>query len=98
MATRIRKTVPASTPSPATSETPIPAKAPSNPFTQLTNLLTQLQEDYTALQKNIAATRENWTRDQQEQASARQREQETYDYETSRSRKLAEDDFTDRKT
>lgn len=90
---------------------PKPSKATdsiSETYTLLINKLTTLQTEYNTLQKQITETKESWIKEQKnhqlqveelnkQEDLQRKRDQETYFYGRERERKIAEDQFTDKK-
>lgn len=77
-------------------------------FTNLINQIAVYQKEFDSLQKQIEETRIEWEKQQKEyrqeleqdtkqQQILRTREQEEYDYETKKQRKLNEDEFANKK-
>lgn len=81
----------------------------TDPFAVLLKLFSDLQSEFEVLQKEITQTKESWSMEQKihskgigdrniQEELDRKRNQETYEYETARKRKQAEDEFTDKKS
>lgn len=70
------------------------------PLDSVDTLVAKLLETKTQLEKlekEVAETKKNWAVSQQDLETARKREQETYQYETSLARRQAEDEFAAKK-
>lgn len=78
------------------------------PFDTLIKAISEAKSEFSVLQKSIAETKETWEKEQklrelqiyqqnQELETVRKREQEAYEYETKKSRRLVEDEFLERK-
>lgn len=108
--TRVRKTavseetVSASKPISSTKN----LKSYESVYEDLFHALNESKEEFTALQKEIDQVRESWLKEQrdhvlailernQQEEIARKRENETYAYETTQSRRQAEDEFSEKK-
>lgn len=81
----------------------------SNTFLNIISQVTQNQQEFEKLLKEIEETRKNWEKEKQQHSQEteqnlkqqdilRKREQEEYEYETKKQRKIAEDTFADKKT
>ncbi|MBI2085773.1 hypothetical protein HYT74_00365 [Candidatus Daviesbacteria bacterium] len=79
-----------------------------DPFAALLKNFSDLQSEFELLQKEITKTKESWSLEQKnhdkdvedrniQEELERKRNKETYEYETARRRKIAEDEFTDKK-
>lgn len=82
--------------------------AKTDPFNTLLKVISELQSDFEKLQKEIAQSKESWTAEQKahqkqladgniQEELERKRNKETYEYETARKQKQAEDEFADKK-
>lgn len=80
----------------------------SDPFVILIKIVSDLQSEFEKLQKEITQTKESWIIEQRthqkqlidrntQEDLDRKRNQESYEYETSRKRKQSEDEFADKK-
>ncbi|KKT74117.1 MAG: hypothetical protein UW86_C0014G0008 [Microgenomates group bacterium GW2011_GWA1_Microgenomates_45_10] len=80
----------------------------SNSFTDLIAKVSATQQEFERLQKEIEGMKQVWVKEQQDHQKevtsrnesteiARKRDQEAYDYDLSRRRKVAEDQFDDEK-
>lgn len=80
-----------------------------DPFIGLIKTVSDLQSEFEKLQKEILQTKESWSIEQKahtedigdrniQEELERKRDKESYEYETSRKRKIEEDAFADKKT
>lgn len=111
---RARKTTTASdtlnTPAVSANPTSSPLSQTNlNTFLSIIGQITQNQQEFEKLLKEIEETRKNWEKEKQQHSQEteqnlkqeeilRKREQEEYEYETKKQRKIAEDEFADKKT
>ncbi len=103
------QTDPAQSSNPSVSDPLVtPQALLSQSFDDLMTKVVQSKQEYDIVQRQISETKEGWAREQKQheveisqqkaqEELERKREQETYDYSTSLSRKRAEDEFQDKK-
>lgn len=99
VATTPKKTIRVKKTAPLQSATILQNTQPVNAvnFDELVTRILQSKQEFDSLQKEIAQIKQDWVREQKQHEIEIAREQETYQYNTSLTRKRAEDEFQDKK-